>query len=176
MELYGRTLKQAIASTMRGVRSNQVTDLVVTDGAAARAAGALRALGGRALQASSVNLAYTIVTTSVYTSSQLAAQLQEALVSGDFNAVMQLLAYSNGATDLVGATSANTLETDIDEGGGGGEDSKDDEPVLSTGAIIGIAIGGAAFLVIVGVALWYFCSKSTSSVAPASASSTVAPA
>ncbi len=176
VETYGNTLKQAIAASMQGVQASDITDLVVTDGIA-RTTGALRAtlhkVISRALQTSSVNLAYTITTTTVYTASQLSTQLQQALASGDFNTVLQLLAFQNGATELESATSLSTLETDIDENTN--EDDKDEE-VLSTGAIIGIAIGGAAFLVIVGVLIWYFTSKSSSSVAPASMSTSVTPA
>ena len=179
MELYGNTLKQSIASTMRGVQASDITDLIVSDGAA-RTPGALRStlheVVSRMLQASAVSLSYTITTTTVYTASQLSAQLQQALASGDFNTVLQLLAFQNGATDLESATSLSTLETDIVPPTDDPEEDKDDEEVLSTGAIIGIAIGGAAFLVIVGVLIWYFSSKSSSAVAPASMSTSVTPA
>lgn len=176
MELYGNTLKQSIAATMRGVQASDITDLIVTDGAA-RTPGVLHQVVSRMLQASAVSLSYTITTTTVYTASQLSAQLQQALASGDFNTVLQLLAFQNGATDLESATSQSTLETDIvPPSDDTMEEDKDDEEVLSTGAIIGIAIGGAAFLVIVGVLIWYFTSKSSSAVAPASMSTSVAPA
>lgn len=176
VELYSLTLKQTIASMMQGVDASNITDLVVTDGAARTPAvlrATLRALTTRSLQASSVSLSYTISARTVYTTSQLSAQLQQALANGDFDTVLQIQAFLNGATDLENATSQSTIETDID---GGGEDSDKDDPVLSTGAIIGIAIGGAAFLVIVAVAIWYLAGKSSSSVAPASMTTTVAPA
>ena len=164
---------------MRGVQASDITDLVVTDGTA-RTSGALRAtlhkVISRALQTSSVNLAYTITTTTVYTASQLSAQLQQALASGDFDTVMQRLAFENDAPDLLSATSQSTLETDIPPPSDDNTNEVDKEEVLSTGAIIGIAIGGAAFLVIVGVLIWYFTSKSSSAVAPASMSTSVAPA
>lgn len=144
-ELYGNTLKQTIASTMADVLPSGITDLTVSDTAAARtSARAIR----RALQASSVTLTYTVSGASRYSASQLADQLQAALVSGAFDTALHLFAAENGATGLLNATS-NSMETDIDDGS--------DDETLSTGAIVGIVIGCVAFLVIVGVLIWYFC-------------------
>lgn len=156
MAVYSLTLKQAIAATMQDVDVSGITDMVVTASAARASADTARATL-RALQASSaVDLAYTVSGVSHYSSSQLASQLQAALASGDFNTVLHLYAAQNGATELASATSSSA-ETDI----------KEDKaaPLLSTGAIIGIAVGGGALLLfVVALIVWLMCRKSTGTV------------
>eukprot|EP01032_Pedospumella_encystans_P012831 gene12831-14812_t len=158
-ELYGLTLRQAIAATMQDVTASGITNMVVTatsartTGTATSAPGAVR----RALQTSSaVSVSYTVTGMSTLSAAHLAAQLQAALASGNFDTALHLLAMQNGAIGLLNASSSSA-ETDIEE------DS--DAPLLSTGAIIGVAIGGAAFLIIVGVLIWYFCSSGASTTA-----------
>eukprot|EP01032_Pedospumella_encystans_P012534 gene12534-14496_t len=154
VELYSLTLRQAIASTMEDVIASDITNLVVTaDGAARTAAVSLVGTIRRVLQASSVTVSYTVSGASVRSASYLAAQLQAGLESGNFDTSLHLLALQNGATGLVGASSTSA-ETDIQE---------DEKPLLSLGAIIGIAIGGFAFLVLlvaaVVVLVWYCCRR-----------------
>lgn len=154
VELYSLTLRQAIASTMEDVTSSDITNLVVTaDGAARTAAVSLVRTIRRALQTTSVAASYTVSGASVRSASYLAAQLQAGLASGNFDTSLHLLALQNGATGLVGASSTSA-ETDIQE---------DEKPLLSLGAIIGIAIGGFAFLVLlvaaVVVLVWYCCRR-----------------
>lgn len=140
---------------MRGVAEEEITDLVVTS-PTARLHAHHQSL--RALQSSSISVTYTVTTTSVYSAAQLIAQLKEALSTGAFTALLQAKAFENGASDLENASS-DSAEVQ--------SESDSDDEVLSTGAIIGIAIGGAAFLIIVFALIYYMCAaKSTSTVTP----------
>jgi len=140
--LYSLTLRQAIASVMEDVTASDITNLVVTADSAARISTVRRAL-----QSSSVSMSYTISGASVRSASYLAAQLQAGLSSGNFDTSLHLLALQNGAPALLGASSTSA-ETDIKE---------EEKPLLSLGAIIGISIGGFAFLVLLTAALVWCC-------------------
>jgi hypothetical protein len=87
------------------------------------------------------------------------------VVSFAFNDALQSYAADNGATGLTTATSDSIDTVPEDQGDG------DDAPVLSTGGIIGVAIGDFAFLVLCAVAVVFLvCRRSaapTNTVKPA---------
>jgi len=147
VDLYGLTLKQAIATTMQDMNL-VVTNLVVTAEGAARSVRRARALQ----TSSTVSLAYTVNGVSRYAAASIAAQLEAGLVSGAFDTALYLLAVQNNATGLVNATS-DSAKIYLED-----EDNADNE-TLSGGAIAGIVIGIVAFSAIVGVLTWYFATK-----------------
>ena len=149
VDLYGLTLKQAIAATMPDVIASGITNLVVTADGAARTV--RRALQG----ASAVSLAYTVSGMSRVSAPRIAAQLQAGLVSGAFDSALHLLAVQNNATGLLNATSSSASFYI--------EDDSDSE-TLSGGAIAGIVIGCVAFSVLVGALIWCFATKRVPSV------------
>ncbi len=151
VELYSSTLKLAISSTMQGMTASSIANLVVTaessEGTARTTAESLRTIRRALQESTAVSLAYTVAGTSRYSTSDLADQLQAALVSGAFDDSLHTIALQNGAVGLFNATS-NSATTDIDEGS--------DSTTWSTGAIVGIVVGCVTFVVIVGggIALW----------------------
>ncbi len=146
VDLYGLTLKQAIATTMQDVTASGITNLVVTAESTARSV-------RRALQTSSaVSLAYTVTGVSRYAAAPIAAQLEAGLVSGAFDTSLHLLAVQNNATGLLNATSTSAKIYLADE-------SDAENKTLSGGAIAGIVIGIVAFSAIVGGLTWYFATK-----------------
>ncbi len=155
VELYSSTLKLAISTTMQGMTASSIANLVVTaesSGSTARTtAESLRTIRRALQESTAVSLAYTVAGTSRYSTSDLADQLQAALVSGAFDSSLHAIALQNGAVGLFNATS-NSATTDIDDDGS-------DSTTLSTGAIVGIVVACVAFVVIVGGLIWYFCSK-----------------
>jgi len=151
VELYGTTLRLAIATTMQGMTASSIANLVVTaestESTARMTAESRRAIRRALQESTAVSLAYTVAGTSRYSASNLAEQLQAALVSGAFDASLHAIALQNGAVGLLNATS-NSATTDIDDGS--------DSTTLSTGAIVSIVIGCVVFVGIVGggIALW----------------------
>ncbi len=135
-EVTAMVFKEAVALTMSGdLTSDDVTKLSVQDVTA-----------HRRLQASAaaVIARFTVDAQSIYSANQLFGELSSAVTSGAFNTVLFDRATAAGATVLTGSTARSLSRT---------SDSSD--PTLSVGAIVGIAIGGAAMLVmIVGLVYW----------------------
>jgi hypothetical protein len=108
---------------------------------------------------------------TTWSPSSLADQLEYAVESGAFNTALQSYAADNGATGLTTATSdsIDTVPEDQDDG--------DDAPVLSTGGIIGVAIGGFAFVAIcVGIAVAFcMCRRSAPEQYPPQQATQTAP-
>lgn len=157
---YSLTLKQTIASCFTGATTSSVTNLVVTDGPSSSAAALLDhylsvRVAHRILAGSSILTTYTVtLVNSLLSADSVAGELQNAVANGKFDNNLHAYAQANGATGFETATSSSvdvTVEGDDD---GGGSDNK-----LSTGAIVGIAIGAFAALVLVLGAVWYFCSS-----------------
>eukprot|EP01032_Pedospumella_encystans_P012482 gene12482-14442_t len=93
---------------------------------------------------------YTVSTISVYSVDQLARELVISVTSGAFTTDLSDNAAANGNSDLESASS-NSFHSD-------------DKETLSTGAIVGIAIGGFAFVVLVIVISWCLCRRSQSTI------------
>lgn len=159
VELYTLTIKQSVAATMQDVPVESITDLVVT-AAAARLVPATVLSVQRAMTTDSVDITYTVTVTSALTVEALMEQLTSAVEDGTFTDLLQAQALTNGATALTTATSDSVTTTAASD--------DDDAPVLDTGAVVGIAIGGFVFLVLVAVGIYFLCSGSKrSSVAAA---------
>jgi len=164
--LYSSTLISAIAASMEGVATTAVTNFVATastdephavhftDTLSATLASASSASGAtnlRRLQGSNaITTTYTVTTESVYTASQLASQLENAITSGLFDEDLHTTATNNGATALTTATSGELLVT-YPQSSGGSSDK------LSDGAIAGIVIGCVAGVAIIIALAYYFC-------------------
>ena len=128
--------KEAVVLAMSGdLTSDDVTKLSVEDLATRR----------RLQSAASALIAsFTVDAQSVYSANQLFAELSSAVTSGAFNTVLFDRATAAGATALAGSTARSISRT-----------SESSEPELSVGGIVGIAIGGAALLVIlIGLVYW----------------------
>lgn len=114
--LYTATLSEAIAASMAGVAPSDVSDIVVTAGAANGARVVhlhtlpfISELEGlrvhRALQEMppAVTVTYKVTTTTAYTSKQLKAQMEESLNSGAFVETLHEKAAEAGAMSLISA-------------------------------------------------------------------------
>eukprot|EP00598_Pedospumella_elongata_P010610 CAMPEP_0185014970 /NCGR_PEP_ID=MMETSP1098-20130426/99589_1 /TAXON_ID=89044 /ORGANISM="Spumella elongata, Strain CCAP 955/1" /LENGTH=587 /DNA_ID=CAMNT_0027544079 /DNA_START=92 /DNA_END=1856 /DNA_ORIENTATION=- len=154
---------QTVAGAMSGVAPTDILNLVVTDDDGsvvdddddnnvrrrlrvepAPESARLLLTGSSA----TIIASYTVSTISVYSVDQLAKELRISVTSGAFTTDLNDNAAANGNSDL-GSASSNSFHSD-------------DKETLSTGAIVGIAIGGFAFLVLVFVIGWCLCSRSQS--------------
>ena len=153
-DLNTATVKTAIAQTMTGVGTNNIEEFRTSAGPTSAATMiSLRGFkAGRALATSSTILNYNVVVSSTMTAEQLQAQFAAAVEDGTFNTYLQDAATTNGATDLLCATS-ETVETETITDNGGSDEG------LSDGAIIGIAIGGFFGLVIIAAIVFFFCCR-----------------
>ncbi len=156
-DLNTATLKTAIAQTMTGVGSNNIEEFRTSAGPTSAATmislrGFMASKAGRALSTSSTIINYNVVVSSTMTAEQLQAQLAAAVQDGTFNTYLNNAATTNGATDLLCATSDGVDTQTITDNGGSDE-------VLSDGAIIGIAIGGFFGLVIIAAIVFFFCCR-----------------
>ena len=133
---------------MSGVVPADILNLEVT-GSRRRLKSEPASESARLLQAGSTATAtatYTVAPVSVYSASQLRNELTNSVTSGAFTTDLNDNAATNGNSDLVGASS-NSFPSD------------DKKKTLSTGAIVGIAIGCFAFVVLVIVISWCLCCR-----------------
>lgn len=157
-ELYDNTLKDTVADSLDGVSADNVVDLTVSPSRRRRLEERLQQ---RQLQTDSIIADYRIeVRILGTTADELAAELEDAVTSGEFTMLMQSNAASMGATGLVNATTDSIrieiieIEDD-DENNGGNNKSKDDEDKLTDGELAGVIIGSFfGFLLL--LALFYF--------------------
>jgi len=89
----------------------------------------------------------------------LAQKLSDAVESGEFTTTLRSNAVTFAAPELA---AANATAVESNNLAPNSKSDSDDE--LSTGAIIGIVIGGVAFLVICAFLLYYCCCRTSSSV------------
>jgi hypothetical protein len=119
----------------------------------------------RLLAGTGVEASYTVqVNSSQVPSSSLLAQLQEAVASYAFDDALHRNALDDGAVALAYASSEAVRElTDVGDGGGddnAGDDEDTASVALSTGAIVGISVGGG--VAVLAIALIVSCAtKST---------------
>jgi hypothetical protein len=111
-------------------------------------------------------LAYTQVvypvpsTSSASIYSELTTALYNSVQSGTYTAYLRTASTAYGATATADATATSVQSSTPMVVADNNDD--DDSPILSTPAIIGIAVGGAAFLaLIVGIILYFTVYKKT---------------
>jgi hypothetical protein len=152
VDLYSKTLAQAVAATMINVPYTDIINMVAADVPAASATLRLRVMDSSAIQFS-----YTVSTTTTLSQTDLETQLTTSVDNGNFNTLMQSYATTNGATGLTTATSDSVTVTPYNSGGGG-------DNGLSDGALAGIVIGciAGAFILIGAVYYFVFASKTKS--------------
>ena len=166
--LYSSTLISAIAASMEGVATTAVTGFVataatdtphavhLTDALLSSTLSASQSL--RRLQGSNaISTTYTVTTQSVYTASQLASQLDNAITSGLFDETLHTTATNNGATALTTASSGLLTVTYP-------QSSDGDSDKLSDGAIAGIVIGCVVGAAIIIALVYYFCGAGKTSM------------
>lgn len=161
--LYTRTFVQAIVACMDSVLPENIVDFVVTDNdaAARQAPAALLRTVTRLLSASdSVQLAYTVAVVTSIPAEKLQSSLSDAISGGQFTTLLQQFATENGATALTIASSHDSVIQNEDT-------DDDDAAVLSTGAIIGIAVGGFVFIALIVSAVLFLCCRPKIAVAAA---------
>jgi hypothetical protein len=147
---YEKTFKQTIASAVSGATEDSVTDLVVTDPSATAAIALIpTTFIKRLLSGSSITITYTVTVTGTTLSvDALMGNLVTAVESGSFTAAMQSFAADNGADGLETASSDSvTTESEDDDGAA----------TLSTGGIIGIAVGGGVLVIALVVFAVMYC-------------------
>lgn len=136
----------ASAKAAGGVAAG-VADSVASGGAATAGIASV----SRRLAEGAVDLTYVVRLSTGLAAESLIDQLTAAVEDGSFNALLQQSAERNGALGLDGAHSDSIEAVVVDE-------SDDDETaVLSTGAIIGIAVGGFVALVLIVGAVVMLC-------------------
>lgn len=155
MGVLPSAIQNMVATTATSSATSTATSLF---SAAALSNAVLEHGGLRSYTTSAVSISYTVTTTTQMSTSSLEAQLSDSVNSGNFNTLMQSYATVNGATGLETATSEPvTFTTNTDD------DSSSDND-LSEGAIVGIAIGGAAGLALIGAGVYYFCVRKDKSL------------
>ena len=153
MGVLPSAIQNMVATTATSSATSTATSLF---SAAALSNAVLEHGGLRSYTTSAVSISYTVTTTTQMSTSSLEAQLSDSVNSGNFNTLMQSYATVNGATGLETATSEPvTFTTNSDD---------DDDNDLSEGAIVGIAIGGAAGLALIGAGVYYFCVRKNKSL------------
>lgn len=143
-----RTIQHAVSSSMDGVSPDGVTNIVVTTSATARTnsiRGAVRS-GGSAGSLAVGESCFVRYTLKVYdptlTFDTLRAQLVGASNDGTLDGHMRHYAAIFGASELTNATTTALDMVDVPADSGKSN-------ALSTGAIVGIALGGVLFAAIV---------------------------
>ena len=147
---YTATLKQSIAESMIGVLAENVINLVVIS--APNSAAKFSAFSSHKLRTTATSAIYATYTVSVPTTmtySDLTSQLDAAVTSGQFTTQLQHNAGVFGATGFATASSSSVAITAVPS------DSSSSSSDLSTGAIIGIAVGGFCGLLIIGFVVYY---------------------
>jgi len=156
--LNSATLKDAIAETMPSISTNNIKKFVVTSGTPSAAGRLFLRSSPLALAASnsSIVLNYDVIVSTTHTTEELQAQLKAAVNDGTFNHYLQGAATRAGATDLLNSTSSSVETYTITDDTTNSADSA--MKALSTGAIIGIAVGAFfVLLLILGLIYYYSC-------------------
>ena len=136
------------------------------DTTAAGATGAAASAGGAVPVADasgppSIDVSYTVSVSTGLSADDLETLLSTAVTSGTFDTHLHYFANYGGAVVFYHASSSSVTTTTAST------DDSSSTPVLSTGGIIGIAIGGFCFVVLVCGGIYYFMAKRSTSVAPA---------
>jgi hypothetical protein len=147
------TVIKTIADSMTGTKPEDITDFIVTDQVSRR-----RRLGAsvslQATSSSAVSMQYTVSTSTTLSAAQLHSELSDVVASGAFTSALAANADAAGADDLQGCSSTYIAEGDSSSKQG-----------LSQGAIIAIAVGGAAFVAFcIGVLIHKFCFSQSKSM------------
>ncbi len=154
--LNSATLKDAIAKTMPSISTNNIKKFVVTSGTPSATGRLFLRSSPFALAAnsSSIVLNYDVIVSTTHTTEELQAQLKAAVNDGTFNHYLQDAATRAGATDLLNSTSSTVETYTITDDTTNSADSA--KKALSTGAIIGIAVGAfIGLLLILGLIYYY---------------------
>lgn len=152
-EVNEATLKRAIAECMTGVLPEDIYSFEVSEGPTTETeTPSLRTVIARRTQETtdSIILNYDVIVSSTMTSEELQEQLRAAVEDGTFDSNLHAAAADNGATDLSDASSDSIRTETIRE-----EDGSD-KKTLTTGGIIGIAIGGFVGLVLISMIIYFF--------------------
>jgi len=137
------SVKTAVAGSIEGVTVANINNFQASGSNRRLEASNLRMLQG---SGNSVNLRYTVTTTSQLTASQLFDQLVNSVDTGAFDILMNQAAQANGAADLLNAQS-NSVE-EFDDGNNGNR--------LSGGAIAGIIVGVIFGVVLLALVIYLF--------------------
>ena len=95
---------------------------------------------------------YTLTVRSSRSADDISGQLRWGVKSNNFAYALRAYGRDNGISNITAAAYSAYIESKVVE-------SDSTSTQLSTGAIIGIAIGAAAFLVICISGVYYYCSK-----------------
>ena len=95
---------------------------------------------------------YTLTVRSSRSADDISGQLRWGVKSNNFAYALRAYGRENGISNITAAAYSAYIESEVVE-------SDSTSTQLSTGAIIGIAIGAAAFLVICIAGVYYYCSK-----------------
>jgi hypothetical protein len=144
--LYDSVLKQTIADCLDGISPDDITDLKVTSASRrllmngdASIALSLRTESGtqhRHLQTNAIRTSYVVRSSNpAVTFDALSTQLESAVSTGVFDAILSENAEDAGATELVGCESSEVSTVPLRTSSGSSSDG------LSAGAIAGIVIG-----------------------------------
>lgn len=133
---------------MTGVSSSNVINLVVSSASSSSSIALLRAA---ATTSSSISASYQVsVQDSALSYSSLSSQLASAVQSGLFDSYLHTNALESGAVGFANATSSSVSTENLEDSGSGGDKK------LSNGVITGIALACAAFVLLVGVAGYFY--------------------
>ena len=164
-DLNSATLKSAIAETMPSTSTNNIKKFAVTSSTSSSAGRLFLRSTPFALAAtnSSIVLNYDIIVSTTHTTEELQAQLKTAVDDGTFHNYLQAAAIRSGATDLLNSTSSSVETYTITEDSSNSADSA--KNALSTGAIVGIAVGAFfGILLILGLIYYYSCRSASVAV------------
>lgn len=106
-----------------------------------------------------IELSSTAYETTEEMYAALAQKLSDAVASGEFTNSLR-----NNAVTFVAPELAAANATAVQSNNLAPSNKSDSDDELSTGAIIGIVIGGVAFLVICAFLMYYCCCRASSSV------------
>jgi len=165
--VFNDVFKATIVACTKGITTQHITDLTVAPVTARRSLLSsvtthLRA-GAKDTLADAVNLQYTIAvpTTNGLTYAQLSQRITDSVESDTFTGLLKLYATMQNVPELSSASSSSVQTRDLSLA------STDDEgSSLSTGAIIGIAVGGCAVLVLLVCAVLWYCHPSKGAIQP----------
>ncbi len=155
--LYNSVLSESIAQCMDGIVASDISQLRASN---ANPTSRRRILiEVTATSGTAIGISYLVTDDTPGASyNTLSSQLEAAVSTGNFNTYLNANAAASGATALEGCSSSSVTTTLVNANN---DDSNSSS--LSTGAIVGIVIGGVVFLgLIVGLIVYFTMGKRSS--------------
>ncbi len=151
-------LQESIALCMTGAQAWNIQNLVVVGVITPTTSNLRSSVSTNAVSTDSIIASYVVnLPTSTATYSEISEQLTTNIQNGNFNNYLSQQSIIYNASIALRNASSTTVATDNLNTGSDDDNTNDSNSVLSVGAMVGIAIGGAALIALcIGLNVYYF--------------------